>query len=134
MVNMPLERMPKIELYSFGDALTIRLHSLLYDKILQQMTQLGNEEYVRILLDAQEQVFVQKGHFHQQMHLLGSIYTVYRSFVQAFQVSNGAKRVNGDPVKSEFQCHEQFAMKLYHTCNRFMLRMYCESLDIGALL
>jgi hypothetical protein len=82
------------------------------------MAQVGNEEYVRILLDAQERVFRQKGPFHQQMHLLGTIYTqFYRSFMQAFQVSNGVKRVNGDPVKSGFQCHKQFVIKLYHTCN-----------------
>jgi hypothetical protein len=99
------------------------------------MTQLGNDEYVRILLDAQQRVFGQKGHFHQQMHLLGTIYTqFYGSFMEAFHVSNGVKRVNGDPVKSGFQCHKQFAIKLYHACNRFMTRMHCKSLDVEALI
>jgi hypothetical protein len=99
------------------------------------MTQLGNEEYVRILLDAQERVFGLMGHFHHQMHLLGAIYTqFYGSFMQAFQVSNGVTRVNKGPVKSGFQCQEQFAIKLYHACNQFMLRMYCKSLDVGALI
>ncbi len=121
------ENAKKRTIFLDGDALSIRLHSSLYDKILRQMTQLGNEEYFRILLDAQERVFVQKRHFHQQMLLLGAMYTQFDgSFMQAFKVSNGVKRVNGDPVKSGFQSHKQLAMKLYHACNQFMLRMYCK--------
>jgi hypothetical protein len=82
------------------------------------MTKLGNEEYARILLDAQERVFGQEGHFHQQMHLLCTLYTqFFGSFMQAFQVSNGVKRVNGDPVKSGCQCYKQFSIELYHPCN-----------------
>ncbi len=69
------------------------------------------------------------------MHLLGAIYTwFYGSFMKAFQVSNGVKRVNGNPVKSGFQCHKQFAVKLYNACKWFMLRIYCKSLDVGALI
>jgi hypothetical protein len=48
--------------------------------------------------------------------------------MQPFQVANGVKRVSGDPLKqSAFQCHEQFAIKLYNTCNRFILCMYVHS-------
>ncbi len=52
------ENAKKRTIFLYRDALTICLHSLLNDNIVRQMTQLGNEEYVRILLDAQEQVFV----------------------------------------------------------------------------
>jgi hypothetical protein len=91
-------------------------------------TQLGNEEYVEILLAVQEHVFVQKGPFLQQMHLLGAIYTqFYGSFMQAFQVASGVERVTGDPVKSGFQCQERFAIKLYNACNRFRMRRFCIS-------
>ena len=85
--------------------------------------QLGNKAYVHTLLEAQERIFIQKGHFHQLMHHLGGIYTqFYGAFMQPFQVSNRVKRVTGDPVKNGFQCHDNFAVKLYTACNRFMLR------------
>jgi hypothetical protein len=112
------ENAKKSTIFLYGDALTVCLHFTLYDKILQQMTQLGNEESIRILLGTQERVFVQKGCFHQQINLLGAIYTqFYGLFMQAFQVSNGVKRMIWDPVKSGFQCQEKFAMKLYNSCN-----------------
>jgi hypothetical protein len=47
--------------------------------------------------------------------------------MQASQVDNHVKRVNGDPVKGGFQCHKQFALKLCNACNRFFLRSYCKS-------
>jgi hypothetical protein len=120
----------KRSVFLYRDALTVCLHSTLYDKILQQITQLGNKEYVEILLAVQECVFVQKGQFHQQMHLLGEIYTqFYVSFMQAFQVASGVKRVTSDPVKSGFQCHKMFAIKLYKARNWLMMRRFCISLD-----
>jgi hypothetical protein len=93
----------KRSVFLYGDALAVCLHSTLCDNILQQITQLGNKEYVEILLKVQEHVFVQKGQFHQQMHLLGAIYIqFYGSFMQVFQVASGVKRVTSDPVKSGF--------------------------------
>ncbi len=74
-------------MFLYSDALTASLHSRLHDKILRQITELGNEEYVKILLDAQERVFVQKGHFHQQMHLLGAIFKQFcGSFSRPFRL------------------------------------------------
>ncbi len=121
-------------MFLYGDALTVCLHSTLYDKILRKITQSGNEEYVEILLAAQERLFVQKGRFHQQLHLLGVIYTqFYSSFMQAFQVVSGVKRVTGDPVKSGFQCHKMFAIKLFNACNQLMMRRFCISLDCNEI-
>ncbi len=92
------------------------------------ITQLGNKTYVQTLLEVQERIFVQKGHFHQLMHRLGGIYTqFYGAFMQPFQVGNGVKRVTGDPVKNGFQCHDNFTKKLYSVCNRFMLQSFCAS-------
>jgi hypothetical protein len=99
LVNKPnckyvlTENALKRSVFLYGDALTVCLYLTLYDKILQQITQLSNKEYVKILLVAQEHVFVQKGQFHQQMHLIGAIYTqFYDSFMQAFQMASGVKR------------------------------------------
>jgi hypothetical protein len=50
-----------ISVFLHGDALTVCLHYTLYDKILQQITQLGNEEYFEILFKMQDHVIVQKG-------------------------------------------------------------------------
>ncbi len=58
----------KLIIYLYGDALSVNLHTTLYDKILRQITQLGNQEYVKTLLSAQDCMFIQKSHFHQLMH------------------------------------------------------------------
>jgi hypothetical protein len=63
----------KRTVFMYGDALSVDFHSQLYDIIFQKITQLGNEEYVRTLLDAQSVVIMQKGHFHLQMHQLSVI-------------------------------------------------------------
>lgn len=53
----------------YGDALTMSLYGSIYDRILRQPTQLGNQEYIKAILSAQEHgVLVQKGQFHQLMH------------------------------------------------------------------
>jgi hypothetical protein len=109
--------------FMYGDALSVSLHSTLHDKILRGITRLGNESYVETLLSVHERIFMQKGHFHQQIHLLGTIYQqFYGGLMQPFVAENRVKRVNGDPIKGGFQSHEQFAKKMYRSCNRFMLR------------
>ena len=114
--------------FLYGDALSVSLYGSLYDKILRQITQLGNEEYIKILLDAQSRIFVQKGAFHQLMHQLAAIYSqFYGGFMQAFQADSRVKRVSGKPLKDGFQCHHHFAVKLYNACNRFLMRKYCHS-------
>jgi hypothetical protein len=63
-------------------------------------------------------VVIQKGQFHQLIHQLVAIYSqFYGGFMQAMQVANGIKRVNGDPVKGGYQCHHHFAIKLYRAAN-----------------
>jgi hypothetical protein len=110
----------------------VNLHTSLYDKMLQQITQLGNQEYVETLLSAQDPIFIQIGQFHQLMHQLQVKYTqFYSGFLQAMQVANGVKRVNGDPVKGGFQTHKQFSMKCYKAVNRLMLRAFCLSGSIN---
>jgi hypothetical protein len=114
--------------FMYGDVLSVSLYSTLYDKILKSITHLGNKKYVQTLLEVQERIFVQKGHFHQLMHHLGGIYTqFYGAFMQPFQVANGVKRVTGDPVKNGFQCNDNFAKKLNSACNRFIMRSFCAS-------
>ncbi len=119
-------------IYLYRDALLMNLHTTLYNKILQQITQLGNQEFVEMLLSAQDHIFIQKGQFHQLMHQLQTIYTqFYGGFLQAMQVANGVKRVNGDPVKCGFQTHEQFSMKCYKAVNWLMLKAFCLSESIN---
>jgi hypothetical protein len=47
------------------------------------------------------------------------------------QVANGVKRVNGDPVKGEFQTHKQFSMKCYKAVKLLMMRAFCLSGSIN---
>ncbi len=87
--------------------MSVNLHATLYDKILHQITQLDNQEYVETLLSAQDCIFIPKGQFHQLMHQLQAIHTqFYGGFLHAMQVANGVKSENGDPVKGGFQTHE----------------------------
>ena len=114
--------------FLYGDALSVSLHGKVYDKILRQITQLGNQEYIETLLSAQDRVVIQKGQFHQCMHHLATIYTqFYGGFLQVVQVCNGVKRVTGDPVKGGYQTHHHFAKKVYISCNRLMMRRFCQS-------
>jgi hypothetical protein len=114
--------------FMYGDALTVSLHSTLHDKILRGITRLGNESYVETLLSVHERIFMQKGQFHQQIHLLGTIYQqFYGGLMQPFVAENRVKRVNGDPIKGGFQSHDQFAKKMYRSCNRFMFRRLISS-------
>ncbi len=67
----------KQHVFLYSDGLSVSLHSAIYDKILRQITWLGNEEYVGTLLAAQDCIFIQKGAFHQSMHHLAPIYTQF---------------------------------------------------------
>ncbi len=112
--------------FMYGDALTVRLHGAIYDRTLRQITQLGNRNYIEVLLKAHDRVVIQKGQFHQLMHQLGAIYLqFYGGFIQAMQVANGVKRINGDLVKGGYQTHDLFAVRLYRAANRLMLRAIC---------
>ena len=112
--------------FVYGDALTVSLHGSIYDKTLRQITQLGNREYIEVLLAAHDRIVIQKGQFHQLMHQLGGIYSqFYGGFMQAMQVANGMKRVNGNPVKGGYQAHHLFAVRLYRAANRLMFRAMC---------
>ncbi len=106
----------------------MNLHGSLYDQILRKITEHGNQEYVEMLLMAQDCLFIQKGQFHQLIHQLGAIYSqFYGGFLQAMWVANGVKQVNGDPIKGGFQTHEQFAMKMNKSCNRLILHAFCST-------
>jgi hypothetical protein len=113
--------------FLYGNALLVNFHNRLYDMILRKITQLGNKIYVETLLAGQKQILIQKGHFHQCMHQLGVIYTQFdRGFMQAFQLVNGVKKVNGDPVKGDFQVHNRFAIKLYKSYKHHILRRFLQ--------
>lgn len=76
----------------YGDALSVSLHGMLHNEILRGITRLGNESNVDTLLLVHERVFVQKGHFYQQIHLLGTIYQqFYGGFIQSFVAKNRVK-------------------------------------------
>ena len=118
-----------------GDALTVRLHGAIYDRTLRQITQLGNRKYIDVLLAAHDRVVIQKGQFHQLMHQLGAIYSqFYGGFIQAMQVANGVKRINGDPVKGGYQAHELFAVRIYRAANRLMFRAICSGGGFSEIL
>ncbi len=63
--------------FVYGDALSVTLHSTLYDKILHGITRLVNKEYCKMLLSAPKHLYIQKGQFHQQIHLLGTIHSIF---------------------------------------------------------
>jgi hypothetical protein len=116
------------KLFLYEDGLLVVAHNKLHDTIYRQQSRLENERYVKTLFNAHESVLIQKGHFHQQMHQLGVVYTMfYGGFMQPLQVANGIKRVMGDPLKGKFKDHERFAVKLFKACRRFMLRRFVQS-------
>ena len=53
--------------------------------------------------------------------------------MQPMQLANGVKRVQGDPVKGNFQDHERFMLKLYTACRDFRFRRFIESQELEDL-
>ena len=118
----------KQKFYLFGDVMTTNNWKHCYGIIFNKYAQLGNEAYVKCLLDAYDSIFIQRGYFHQSMHQLGVIYSIFfGGFMQAILVGVGDKRIEGDPVKRNFQKHENFAIKLFKSCERLMLRVFVQS-------
>jgi hypothetical protein len=75
---MPGPNAKNKKLYLYGDGLSVVAHNKLHDMIYRQRSRLGSEHYVKTLLNAQESVLIQKGHFHQQMHTWGCLFNVLR--------------------------------------------------------
>ena len=104
------------------------------NEIARKLTSIGRKDYVYTFLKANLCIFIQKGHFHQLIHQVGVIYTLfYGGFMPPMQLANGAKRVTGDPVKSNFQDNEQFILKLYKVCCDFQFYWLTESKDLEEL-
>ena len=111
-----------------GDALSVRNYRGLVMKITQKLTRFGNEGLVDTLLAALDSVTILIGHFHEDMHRLDCDYRIfYPGCWQAMQFELGVKRVNGDPVKGNFQDHENFALKLFKAFRRYRLRCFLSS-------
>jgi hypothetical protein len=80
----------KRKVFMYGDALTVVNWKRTYDIIFNKYAQLGNENYVRTLLDAYDSVYIQRGYFHQSMHQLGVIYGIFfGGFMQPILVGVG---------------------------------------------
>ena len=67
-------------LFLYGDALTAALHDAIYDRTLCQITQLGNREYIEILLAAHDRIVIQKGQFHQLITARIDLHSILRWF------------------------------------------------------
>ncbi len=100
----------KRKLFLYGDVMTVNNWKRTYSIIFNMYAQLGNETYVKALLDAYDSIFIQRGFFHQSMHQLGVIYSIFfGGFMQAILVGVGDKSIAGDPVKRNFQKHENIS-------------------------
>ena len=90
----------------------------------------GTKKIVANIMNALDRVLIQKGLFHQGMHQIAVIYTVYYGgFMQAIQVALGVKRVIGDSVGGKCQDHERFLIKVYLSCVRFLHRRFIKNTD-----
>ena len=118
----------------YGDALSCITHGNSKLVIAKKGTVPGNEKLVDDLLGAHSRIVMQKGLFHQLMHQSAVVYIkYYGSFMQAMQVLLSVKRVKGDPVKSNYQDHDKFQLKLYRACRRFRFAKFIGSLSASDL-
>ena len=118
-----------------GDALTVSNWNHCFMRLAHQLTQLGQRKHVECLMKAYKRVVIQKGLFHQGMHQVCVVYSLYYGgFLQCLQVALGRKRITGEPTKGRFQDHEIFMTLTHLACIRYMLRMFMTSLILEELL
>ena len=125
LVDTALQRL----VFLYGDALTVSNWNHCFMRLAQQLSQYGQRNHVESLMKAYQRIFVQKGLFHQGMHQVAVIYTLYYgAFLQCIQVALARKRITGEPIKGRFQDHEIFMRMTYLACVRYMLRMFMQSI------
>jgi hypothetical protein len=91
-------------IFQYGDVLTIKKwHSLAFF-ILRKMTEIGLEEYVRVMMTAYDRMVKIQDYLHENMHRVQAIYKLfYGGFIQASQALLGKKRIRSDPTKGPWK-------------------------------
>ena len=121
--------------FLYGDALTVSNWNHCFMRLAHQLTQLGQKKHVECLMKAYKRIVVQKGLFHQGMHQVCVIYSLYYGgFLQCLQVALARKRITGEPIKGRFQDHEIFLITTYLACVRYMMRMFMKATILENLL
>ena len=89
--------------FMYGDALTISNWNHCFMRLAHQLTRLGQKKHVEYLMKAYKRIVIQKGLFHQGMHQVSVIYTLYYGgLLQCLQVALARKHINGEPIKGGF--------------------------------
>jgi hypothetical protein len=120
--------------FQYGDVLTIKKwHSLAFP-ILQQMTSIGKEDYVLMMMEVYKRFVKMQDYLHENIHRLQGIYKLfYGGFIQGIQVLLRTKKVKFDPTKGSWKSHEYLLMKIFYAIQQVRCKTFLASHGLQTL-
>ena len=116
-------------IFQGGDVLTIKKWYSLAYLVLQQMTAVGKEEYVGMMMKVYKRFIKFHDYLHENIHRLQVIYKFfYGGLIQPIQVLLGTKKVKLDPTKGSWKTHEWLVIKILYAARSLRTKIFMKSL------
>ena len=111
----------------YGDVLTIKKWNALAYIIVQQMTKLGKEEYVQIMMTAYKCFYKMHDYLHENIHRLQGIFKLfYPSVMQPIQVLLGTKGLRLDCTKGSWTTAEYHTIRILNAYQRIRSKYFAK--------
>ena len=118
--------------FQFGDALSVQKWYNLAPHIVSKITEIGNEEYVSMMMDAYDRFIICHDYLHENIHRLQVVFTLfYGGFIQVAQILLGTTKVQKDPTKGIWVHHERLVMKMIYALERIRMEEFVRQRDDG---
>ena len=110
--------------FQYGDVLTIKKWYSLGYYLLRQITTIGKEDYVKLMMTVYNQFAKMQDYLHENIHRLQGIYKLYYGgFLQPIQSLIGSRRVKADPMKGSWGHQKKLILSRHTSLRRdFFLR------------
>ena len=111
----------------YGDVMTDDKWYSLELVVLLHLTQIGQEDYVKVVHGAMKRYVQQHDYLHENIHRLQLIYKLYYGgFLQACQTHIGMKKVRFDPTKGSWSDHESLSIRVYYALANTRVKEFIE--------
>ena len=116
-------------IFQGGDVLTIKKWYSLAYLVLQQMTAVGKEDYVGMMMKVYKRFIKFHDYLHENIHRLQVIFKFfYGGLIQPIQVLLGTKKVKLDPTKGSWKTHEWLVIKILYAARSLRTKIFMKSL------
>jgi len=116
-------------IFQGGDVLTIKKWYSLAYLVLQQMTAIGKEDYVGMMMKVYKRFIKFHDYLHENIHRLQVIYKFfYGGLIQPIQVLLGTKKVKLDPTKGSWKTHEWLVIKILYASRSLRTKIFMKTL------